>query len=55
MRTIKIGSPVAFTSREHKGRGKVVQINPTAKGPYYVVKTKDHPKGHVQVRLAQLS
>lgn len=55
MREIKVGSRVQFTSRENAGKGVVAEIKPTLKGPYYKVRTKDHPHGFVSVRRNQVS
>lgn len=50
-----IGKRVAYTSRTHRGVGKIEAIMPTAKGPYFRVADKAHPKGGVAVRLSQIS
>lgn len=50
-----VGKRVAYKSRKHEGVGRIGSITPTAKGPYFHVVDKAHPKGGVDVRLSQLS
>ena len=55
MRNIKVGSRVEFFSRANKGKGTIAAISQGRTGPWFKVKTKDHPLGYVTVRRSQVS
>lgn len=54
MKTIKRGAEVRWSSKTHKGRGKVVKTYAGKTGSWVTVKTAHHPAGEVTVRESQV-
>lgn len=52
--SIKRGAPVRWSSKTHKGRGKVTKTYKGRTGPWVKVRTDDHPSGEVTVRESQV-
>ena len=50
----KLNSTVNYTSRAHSGSGKIVKIEPTSRGPFFVVRD-DTQLAFVRLRATALS
>lgn len=55
MKKLEIGQRRRWKSKTHSGSGVIIAVTPTAKGPYYTLKTTGHPAGVVSVRASQLT
>lgn len=54
MKKIKRGAEVRWSSKTHKGRGRVTATYEGKTGSWVTVKTAHHPAGEVTVRESQV-